>query len=105
MVGRHIVFKDKDNMWNFIIYWGHFIDDILVLSGATSDEFKAFLGVLNQNEIKLYFNFESQEESITFLDLNISKGDDGRLSTSTNRKPTQSNNLVHWDSHHPIPLK
>lgn len=29
----------------------------------------------------------------------------GQLSTSIYRKPTSSNNLLHWDSHHPVPLK
>lgn len=59
--------------------------------------------VLNNNEIGLHFTFEVQHNNVNFLDLNIRKGEDGRLVTCTFRKPTSSNNLLHWNSFHSVP--
>ncbi|XP_066454754.1 uncharacterized protein [Eleutherodactylus coqui] len=48
---------------------------------------------------------EIQKNSISFLDVQISKTNDGLLQSSLYRKPTASNSLLAWDSAHPYSLK
>ncbi|XP_075208170.1 uncharacterized protein LOC142313072 [Anomaloglossus baeobatrachus] len=48
---------------------------------------------------------EIQKNELPFLDVVLSKDERGLIQTKVHRKPTASNNLLHWSSHHPTPLK
>ena len=43
--------------------------------------------------------------SIPFLDMLIIPDEEGRLNTTVYRKPTHTDQYLHWDSHHAIPSK
>ncbi|XP_075172137.1 putative C-mannosyltransferase DPY19L4 [Anomaloglossus baeobatrachus] len=72
---------------------------------GTSALFEKFVEQLNVNDLGLHFTFEINANELPFLDVTILKERDGGLSTRTYRKPTATNNLLRWDSHHPTPLK
>ncbi|XP_069821233.1 uncharacterized protein [Dendropsophus ebraccatus] len=88
-----------------IMYWGRFIDDIMIIWTGTRTLFKEFVHSLNENEIGLKFTCEIQETTLCFLDVNIHLEQDGTIKTSVYRKPTAGNSLLRWESHHPLPLK
>ena len=46
-----------------------------------------------------------QDGSLTFLDILITPDKDGSLDTTVYRKPTNTNQYMHWDSHHTISSK
>ncbi|CAJ0936833.1 unnamed protein product [Ranitomeya imitator] len=101
-----LIFKDEDEIWSpRIIFWGRFIDDILVLWRGDACSFSDFVAYLNTTIEGLFFTFEIGGQSINFLDVNICRQGDGSLSTTIFRKPTATNSLLRWESHHPFPLK
>ncbi|CAJ0961582.1 unnamed protein product [Ranitomeya imitator] len=101
-----LIFKDEDETWSpRIIFWGRFIDDTLVLWRGDACSFSDFVAYLNTTIEGLFFTFEIGGQSINFLDVNICRQMDGSLSTTIFRKPTATNSLLRWESHHPPPLK
>ncbi|XP_073529686.1 uncharacterized protein [Phyllobates terribilis] len=64
-----------------------------------------FVNELNNNIIGLRFTSEIHPVSINFLDVNIEKDGASHLQTRIFRKPTATNNLLSWDSHHPLTLR
>ncbi|CAJ0958547.1 unnamed protein product [Ranitomeya imitator] len=98
--------KFEDETWcPRIIFWGRFIDDILVLWKGDVGSFTDFVSYLNTTLEGLFFTFEVGGQSISFLDVHIKRQEDGSLSTTIFRKPTATNSLLRWESHHPFPLK
>uniref|UniRef100_A0A8C5N1S5 Reverse transcriptase domain-containing protein n=1 Tax=Leptobrachium leishanense TaxID=445787 RepID=A0A8C5N1S5_9ANUR len=85
--------------------WLRYIDDVLLLWKGSEEEFLQFVSLLNDNVYNLKFTFEIQKDSISFLDIKISKTDGGTLSTTLYKKATATNSLLHWQSFHPLPLK
>ncbi|KAM4021744.1 uncharacterized protein ACNLHF_027055 [Anomaloglossus baeobatrachus] len=68
-------------------------------------DFEQFVRELNNNSLGLRFTHTCDLNSITFLDLVIVKDGKGKIQTLTHRKPTATNSLLKWDSHHPLPLR
>lgn len=60
--------------------------------------------ILNINNIGLRFTDELNEYIIPFLDVLISKMEDGSLGTKIYRKDTATNSLLRRESCHPKPL-
>lgn len=60
---------------------------------------------LNKNQVGLRFTYEISEKSLSFLDVRIEKDRRGYLQTTVFRKPTSTNSLLRWDSHHPSQLR
>ncbi|XP_026098621.1 uncharacterized protein LOC113069710 [Carassius auratus] len=88
-------FKDK------ILWWGRYIDDvILMFSGSEKElvDFHVYVNSLNEN---LKFSLDYDLHTINFLDLRISKDNEGFLHTSIFRKSTDRNTLLHANSFHP----
>jgi hypothetical protein len=48
---------------------------------------------------------QSDEGSLSFLDILVKKQTDGQLTTSVYRKPTHTNQYLNWNSHHPLHQK
>ena len=61
------------------------------------------------NSINNSIQFTSEDPcadgSIPFLDMLVTPDEEGRLKTTVYRKPTHTNQYLHWDSHHAIPSK
>ena len=101
-----IVFTEQyEHFTNHVLFWGRFIDDVLILWDGTETLFQEFVQNLNQNHIGMSFTSEINSETLTFLDLRISLSPGGRIVTEVYRKPTSTNTLLHWQSYHPPPLK
>nr|XP_033799951.1 vomeronasal type-2 receptor 26-like [Geotrypetes seraphini] len=86
------------------LLWKRYIDDVFAVWVGTNIELKDFLEWLNQQDSTLQFTAQSSNQSLPFLDMNISIAN-GEFSTSIYRKPTDRNNLLRYDSHHPRHLR
>ena len=66
-----------------------------------------FLEHVNSIDDNIHFTCEEHREdgSIPFLDMLITPDEDGRLNTIFYRKPTHTDQYLHWDSHHVITSK
>ncbi|CAJ0945100.1 unnamed protein product [Ranitomeya imitator] len=95
-----------DRWWDeFISIWYRYIDDVFLVWTGSKEGFEAFMRHLNVNNVGLRFTSEIVEKELAFLDLKIEKEINGGLATSIYRKPTSTNSLLHWQSHHPASLK
>ena len=71
------------------------------------DQKEVFFDHLNSIHNGIQFTSEdpSEDGSIPFLDMLVLPDQEGRLKTTVYRKPTHTNQYLHWDSHHAIPSK
>lgn len=88
-----------------ILWWGRYIDDILLFWTGTLEELKQFHEHLNDNNINVKLSLQFSQSSINFLDLTITKEAGGHLDTTIYRKPTDKNTVLKADSFHPHQLK
>ena len=67
----------------------------------------AFLEHINPIDPNIQFTCEEPRDdgSIPFLNMLIIPDEEGRLNTTFYRKPTHTDQYLHWDSHHAIPSK
>ncbi|CAJ0939846.1 unnamed protein product [Ranitomeya imitator] len=82
-----------------------FIDDIFVIWHGTEIAFVEFVSELNGDTVIMKFTCEYDKINLPFLDVRIQRGKDGFLKTGIYQKPTSTNSLLRWDSHHPEALK
>ena len=85
--------------------WKRFVDDTFtIIQKADKD---AFLDHINSIDSSIHFTYEDSKEdgSIPFLDMLITSDEEGRLNTNVYRKPTHTDQYLHWDSHHAITSK
>ena len=82
-----------------------FVDDAFTVIKKNQKE--AFLDHLNSlhNSIQFISEDPGEDGSIPFLDMLAIPDEEGRLKTTVYRKPTHTNQYLHWDSHHAIPSK
>ena len=80
-------------------------DDTFIIVQKTQKD--AFLQHINAIDDNIHFTCEDAREvgSIPFLDMLITPDEDGRLNTTVYRKPTHTDQYLHWDSHHAITSK
>ena len=85
--------------------WKRFVDDTFTILQSSKRE--GFLEYLNSIDQHIQFTAENQREdgAMLFLDILVSPGRDGSLSTSVYRKPTHTDLYLQWDSHHPLTSK
>ena len=76
--------------------WKRFVDDTFTIIQITQKD--AFLEYINSIDDNLYFTCEDPGEdgSIPFLDMLITSDEDGRLNTTVYRKPTHTDQYLHW---------
>lgn len=80
--------------------WKRYVDDTFtaVRKGKIDD----VITKLNSFHPNIKFTHEFEEErSIAFLDVMITRQEDGTVQTGVYRKPTNSNVYIHWDSYAP----
>ena len=85
--------------------WKRFVDDTFTIIKKTHKE--AFMEHLNSihNNIQFTSKEPCEDGSIPFLDMLITADEEGRLKITVYRKPTHTDQYLHWDSHHAIPSK
>ena len=89
-----------------IIYYGRYVDDILVIYDDDSDQSSEILNSFNNIHSKLHFTLEKEiNNSINFLDLKITKTNNKYISFDIFRKPTTSKVSINKNSIHPYNQK
>ena len=87
------------------LLWRRFVDDTFVVMKKCHRE--EFLQHLNSVDKNIQFTSEEPgpEGALPFLDILIKPDQEGRLHTTVFRKPTHTDQYLHWDSLHPISSK
>ena len=82
--------------------WKRFVDDTFTI--LQSSQKNGFLEHINSIDQHIQFTAEDQgsDGTMPFLDILITPGRDGSLSTSVYRKPTHTDLYLQWDSHHTL---
>ena len=82
-----------------------FVDDTSTI--LQSSQKNGFLEHINSIDQHIQFTAEDQRSdgAMPFLDILITPGRDGSLSTSVFRKPTHTDLYLQWDSHHTLTSK
>ena len=86
-------------------FWKRYVDDTFtILQSSKKEEFLEYLNSIDQ---QIQFTAENQREdgAMPFLDILVSPGRDGSLSTSVYRKPTHTDLYLQWESHHTLSSK
>ena len=84
--------------------WLRFVDDTFVINKAEHSQ-DLFQHINNQDP-HIQFTVEpTQQGSLPFLDTLVTIQPDNTLSTSVYRKPTHTDQYLHWDSNHHITAK
>ena len=87
------------------LLWTRFVDDAFVIMKKCHRE--EFLQHLNSVDKNIQFTAEEPgpEGALPFLDILIKPDQEGRLHTTVYRKPTHTDQYLHWDSLHPVSSK
>ena len=85
--------------------WKRFVDDTFTI--IESSQKNEFLEHINSIDKHIQFTAEDQRSdgAMPFLDILITPGRDGSLSTSVFRKLTHTDLYLQWDSHHTLTSK
>ena len=84
--------------------WLRFVDDTFVINKAEHSQ--AVLQHINSQDPHIQFTVEpTQQGSLPFLDTLVTIEKDNTFSTSVYKKPTHTDQYLHWDSNHHITAK
>ena len=86
------------------LVWFRYIDDIFFVWTHGEEELNIFLKYLNEFAPCIKFTYESNKESIAFLDTKVSLRN-GMDFTDVNVKPTDRHQYLHYLSAHPFHTK
>ena len=81
--------------------WLRFVDTFVIHRAEHTQQFLTHLNFLDPN-IQFITESPDQQGFLPFLDTLTSQGLDGNLITTVYRKPTYTDQYLHWDSHHSI---
>lgn len=99
------VYSDRNIFADKMIWWGRYIDDIILFWSGSETELLQFHSYLNNTNRSLKLSRDFSSSEINFLDLKITKEANGDLHTSIFRKTTDRNTILRPDSFHPSWLK
>lgn len=84
-----------------IVFYGRYIDDIILIWEGSVDVFSSFVTHCNANALGLSFTHVIDSHELVFLDLVLSHEGD-RIISKNHIKPTSGNSYLHYKScHHP----
>ncbi|KAK5647843.1 hypothetical protein RI129_002735 [Pyrocoelia pectoralis] len=90
---------------DYVIFWGRYVDDIICLHTANDNEVIDFLQEINLLHPKINFTMEKESNAkLPFLDVLLHRSH-SHIDFSIYRKPTTTENLIPFDSEHPISHK
>ena len=85
-------------------FWKRYVDDMC--AALPLDQIPPFLDHLNSIEPCVQFTVEEESDGrLAFLDVQLSRNDDGTVCTSVYCKATHTNQYLAFESHHPIAHK
>ena len=89
---------------NKVLHWKRYVDDTFAfIKPGTADEIQH---VLNSFHEKIKFTYEyEQSNTISFLDVLVTRSNDGTLQTSVYRKQTHTDVYLNWNAHAPTTWK
>ena len=83
------------------LMWWRYIDDIFMIWPHSSEELYSFISGLNEAHSTLKLTYEASLTTVHFLDVRISKDENGIIQTSVYTKPTDAHLYLHYTSFHP----
>ena len=83
------------------LVWMRFIDDVFFIWMHGEEKLKSFINLLNSSHETIKFTREQSRDSISFLDVKVTVGEGGVLSTDLFCKPTDTHKYLHKKSCHP----
>ena len=87
------------------LVWWRFIDDIFMIWPHRLTELYSFLEALNNFHESIKFTWDISQKNAHFLDVTVSKDNDGKIETSLYTKPTDTHLYLHYSSYHPAHQK
>ena len=86
-------------------FWKRFVDDIIGVWRGSKEEFLKFIEICNNSEERIKVTYEICEKEAIFLDVKVTRKDNGELKTELYVKPTDRTRYLHRDSDHPRHVK
>ena len=87
------------------LIWWRYIDDIFLVWEHGESALRDFIAELNAFHPSVKFTSEWSYNCINYLDVSVSKKEDGTLLTDLYTKPTDTHQYLHWTSCHPFYCK
>ena len=85
-------------------FWTRYVDDTFVI--VKRNRKSHLQDRLNSVSPEVQFTMEDEENGhLPFLDVLVTRKEDGGLETMVSRKPTNTDNILHADSNHPMEHK
>lgn len=84
-----------------LLCWHGYIDDVLAVWTGIVASLYGFMAHLNQNTWNLKFTYPWDLEKVSFLNIFILKGQEGKISTTLFRKETSENTILWADNAYP----
>ncbi|XP_071083943.1 uncharacterized protein [Haliotis cracherodii] len=87
------------------ICWYRKVDDTFVIIKQDQDP-TLLLQHLNQQHPRVQFTIETEKDNqLPFLDVLVCRNSANRIQTSVYRKPTHTDQYIHFNSNHPLRTK
>ncbi|XP_072041390.1 uncharacterized protein [Amphiura filiformis] len=84
--------------------WLRYVDDTFVV--LKTDKIQEFTDHINNVDTDIKFTIEPENnKQLPFLDILITRKEDGNLKVQVYRKPTHTDQYLHFESHHPLQHK
>ncbi|XP_078506116.1 uncharacterized protein LOC144763946 [Lissotriton helveticus] len=85
---------------NNIIFWGRYIDDVIMIWDGPTLDLSEYFGYLNDNPFNVRFTMTHNQKAIDFLDVQLFV-ENNKIQSCTHRKATACNSILHYESAHP----
>lgn len=104
-IENEFIFSNKNKLKDKIMFYHRYVDDTLLLFNGNVRQLEKLHNYLNTLAPKLKFTLEiEQDNRINFLDLTLEKNNN-KFDYKIYRKPTTSDQTIHFSSFHPYSQK
>ena len=97
--------KAREAMGKVPRLWLRFVDDIFGIWKGSKEEFQRLVDICNENEERIKVTYEVCEREAIFLDVKVTRKEDGEWKTELYIKPTDRTRYLHKESDHPRHVK